>query len=223
MATLTRKRKAISLETKYEIIQCAEMENEQKRDVAARFDILPNTLNTILKNKCNVTPICISRCSEKTGFSMSLTSGNAEMQENSDSDDENDDDIPLANLFNIRNRLDQIGFTTVDLVNVDSEVVSTKYKSDDDIIGDLLNKESDTDFLEIDDEPMEENVPTKFEGLQGLETVRCVLENHENTDKKLFSALAKIEQIFTSKQKQTDIASFFNKIKINFLLNVLCA
>jgi hypothetical protein len=34
---------------------------------------------------------------------MSLTSGNAEMQENSDSDDENDDDIPLANLFNIRN------------------------------------------------------------------------------------------------------------------------
>jgi hypothetical protein len=104
------------------------------------------------------------------------------MQENSDSDDENDDDIPLANLFNIRNRLDQIGFTTVDLVNVDSEVVSTKYKSDDDIIGDLLNKESDTDILEIDDEPMEENVPTKFEGLQGLETVRCVLENHENAD-----------------------------------------
>jgi hypothetical protein len=51
----------------------------------------------------NVTPICISRCFEKAGFSMSLTSGNAEMQENSDSDDENDDDIPLANLFNIRN------------------------------------------------------------------------------------------------------------------------
>jgi hypothetical protein len=48
---------------------------------------------------------------------MSLTSGNAEMQENSDSDDENDDDIPLANLFNIRNRLDQIGFTMDDLVN----------------------------------------------------------------------------------------------------------
>jgi hypothetical protein len=55
---------------------------------------------------------------------MSLTSGNAEMQENSDSNDENDDDIPLANLFDIRNRLDQIGFTMDDLVNVDSEVVS---------------------------------------------------------------------------------------------------
>ena len=62
----------------------------------------------------------------------------------SDSDDENDDDIPLANLFNIRNRLDQIGFTMDDLVNVDSEVVSTESKSDDDIVGDLLNKESDT-------------------------------------------------------------------------------
>jgi hypothetical protein len=55
---------------------------------------------------------------------MSLTSGNAEMQENSDSNDENDDDIPLANLFDIRNRLDQIGFTMDDLDNVDSEVVS---------------------------------------------------------------------------------------------------
>ena len=77
----------------------------------------------------NVIPICISRCFEKAGFSMSLTSGNVEMQENSDSDDENDDDIPLANLFNIRNRLDQIGFTMDDLVNGDSEVVSTEFKS----------------------------------------------------------------------------------------------
>jgi hypothetical protein len=72
----------------------------------------------------NVTHICNSRCFEKAVFSMSLTSGNAEMQENSDSNDENDDDIPLANLFDIRNRLDQIGFTMDDLVNVDSEVVS---------------------------------------------------------------------------------------------------
>ena len=143
---------------------------------------------------------------------MSLTSGNAKMQENSDSDDENDDDIPLANLFNIRNRLDQIGFTMDDLVNVDSEVISTESKSDDDIVGDLLIKESDTDDSEIDDEPIEENVPTKIVGLQGLETVHRVLETHENVDEKLFSALAKIEQIFTSKQKQTDIASFLKKI-----------
>jgi hypothetical protein len=155
----------------------------------------------------NVTPICISRCFEKAGFSMSLMSGNAEMQENSDSDD-----IPLANLFNICNRLDQIGFTMEDLVNVDSEVISTESKSDDDIVGDLLNKESDMDDSEKDDEPIKENVPTKIEGLQGLETVRRVLETHENVDEKLFSALAKIEQIFTSKQKQTDIAIFFKKI-----------
>ena len=118
---------------------------------------------------------------------MSLTSGNAEMQENSDSDDENDDDIPLANLFNMRNRLDQIGFTMDDLVNVYSEIVSTESKSDEDIVGDLLNKESDTDDSEIDDEPIEQNVPTKIEGLQGLETVRRVLETHENVDENMFS------------------------------------
>ena len=51
MARPTRKRKAISLEAKYEIIQCVEMGNEPKKDVAARFDILSNTLSTILKNK----------------------------------------------------------------------------------------------------------------------------------------------------------------------------
>ena len=135
---------------------------------------------------------------------MSLTSGNAEMQESSDSDYENDDEIPLANLFDIRtrNRLAQIGVTMDDLVSVDCEVVSAESKSDDDIVGDLLSKESDTDDSEIEDEPIEENVPTKIEGLQGLETVRCVLETNENVDEKLFSALAKIKQIFTSKQKQ---------------------
>ena len=51
MATLTRKRKEIPLETKYETIQCVEMGNEPKKDATARFDILPNTLSTILKNK----------------------------------------------------------------------------------------------------------------------------------------------------------------------------
>jgi hypothetical protein len=35
MARPTRKRKAISLETKYEIIQCVEMGNEPKKDAAA--------------------------------------------------------------------------------------------------------------------------------------------------------------------------------------------
>jgi hypothetical protein len=131
---------------------------------------------------------------------MSLTSGNAEMQESSDSDYENDDEIPLANLFDIRtrNRLAQIGVTMDDLVSVDCEVVSAESKSDDDIVGDLLSKESDTDDSEIEDEPIEENVPTQIEGLQGLETVRRVLETHENVDEKLFSALAKIKQIFTN-------------------------
>jgi hypothetical protein len=135
---------------------------------------------------------------------MSLTSGNAEMQESSDSDYENDDEIPLANLFDIRtrNRLAQIGVTMDDLVSVECEVVSAESKSDDDIVGDLLSKESDTDDSEIEDKPIDENVPTTIEGLQGLETIRRVLETHENVDEKLFSALAKIEQIFTSKQKQ---------------------
>jgi hypothetical protein len=38
---------------------------------------------------------------------------------------------------------------------------------------------------------------------------------------KLFSALAKIEQNFTSNQKQTDIASFFNKIYQEFYDSII--
>jgi hypothetical protein len=64
------------------------------------------------------------------------------------------------------------------LVSVGCEVVSAESKSDDDIVGDLLSKESDTDDSEIEDEPIEENVPTKIEGLQGLETVRIMYTTH---------------------------------------------
>jgi hypothetical protein len=53
-----------------------------------------------------------------------------------------------------------------DLVSVDCGVVSAESKSDDDIVGDLLSKESDTDDSEIEDKPVEEKVPTKIEGLQ---------------------------------------------------------
>lgn len=40
------KRKS-SLEMKYEIIQCVEISNELKKDVAITFDILPKTLSKI--------------------------------------------------------------------------------------------------------------------------------------------------------------------------------
>lgn len=50
MSSPSRKRKAITLETKYEIIQEVEKGGLPKKDVAAKFEILPNTLSTILKN-----------------------------------------------------------------------------------------------------------------------------------------------------------------------------
>jgi transposase-like protein len=182
MATPTRKRKAISLETKYEIIQCVEMGNEPNKDVAARIDILPNTLSTILKNKEKIV-----ESFEKSTISPARKCHRSSAHENVDA--------ALYEWFKEKRS---------------QNIVSTESKSDNDIVGDLLNKESDTDDSEIVDELIEENVPTKI--VQGLETVRRVLETHENVDEKLISALAKIEQIFTCKQKQTDIASFFNKI-----------
>ena len=146
------------------------MGNEPKKDVAVRFDILPNTLSTILKNKEKIVESTISparKCHRSSAH------------ENVD--------VALYEWFKEKRS---------------QNIVSTESKSDEDIVGDLLNKESDTDDSEIVDELIEENVPTKIVGLQGLEIVRRVLETHENVDEKLFSALAKIEQIFTSKQKQ---------------------
>ena len=51
MAPPSRKRKAITLETKYEIIQSVQKGDAQKKDIASKFGIPPNTLGTILKIK----------------------------------------------------------------------------------------------------------------------------------------------------------------------------
>ena len=51
MASPSRKTKAITLETKYEIIQSVQKGDVQKKDIASKFGIPPNTLGTILKIK----------------------------------------------------------------------------------------------------------------------------------------------------------------------------
>lgn len=66
MSSPSRKRKAITLETKYEIIQEVEKGGLPKKDVAAKFEILPNTLSTILKNKDDIV-----QNYESTGMSPS--------------------------------------------------------------------------------------------------------------------------------------------------------
>ena len=47
MAYPNRKRKALTLETKYEIIQSVQKGDLQKKDIASKFEIQPNTLSTI--------------------------------------------------------------------------------------------------------------------------------------------------------------------------------
>ncbi|XP_048757081.2 tigger transposable element-derived protein 4-like [Ostrea edulis] len=54
MSSPSRKRKAISLETKYEILKEIEKGGRPKKEIAANFSILPNTLSTIIKNKDDI-------------------------------------------------------------------------------------------------------------------------------------------------------------------------
>ena len=49
MASPSRKRKAITLETKYEIIQSVQKGGAQTKDIASKFGIPPSTLGTIFK------------------------------------------------------------------------------------------------------------------------------------------------------------------------------
>ena len=51
MTSSSRKRKARTLETKYEIIQSVQKGDAQKKDISSKFGTPPNTLGTILKIK----------------------------------------------------------------------------------------------------------------------------------------------------------------------------
>ena len=50
----SRKRKAISLETKYEILEAVKKGSLSKTEIAKQFDIQKSTLSTILKNSNNI-------------------------------------------------------------------------------------------------------------------------------------------------------------------------
>lgn len=51
MDSPSRKRKAISLKTKYQIILAVDEGKKAKKDIGSEFGILPNSLSTILKNR----------------------------------------------------------------------------------------------------------------------------------------------------------------------------
>ncbi len=72
-----------------------------------------------------------------------------------DSESGSDNDkLPLSRLVNIRNILGKIGVTLEEVVVVDNNVVVTETRSDDDIVNSLLNKDTNGENLESDDDPV---------------------------------------------------------------------
>jgi IS30 family transposase len=47
----SRKRKAIDLDTKYQIIQAVDKNDKSKTEIAKAFEIRPSTLSTIIKKR----------------------------------------------------------------------------------------------------------------------------------------------------------------------------
>lgn len=53
-ASPSRRSKAMSLETKIETTRCVEESEIPKKEIAAKFERLPNSVNTILKNNSEI-------------------------------------------------------------------------------------------------------------------------------------------------------------------------
>ena len=129
--------------------------------------------------------MCILRCFQKAGFKNELT-----IIDDSESGSD-DDELPLSHLVNICNTLGEIGVTLEEVVAVDNNVVVTETRSDDDIVNSLLNKDTDGENSESDDDPVLNEVPTNADGLLALDTVRRTLETYDNVDEFFFKYLTK--------------------------------
>ena len=129
--------------------------------------------------------MCILRCFQKAGFKNELT--NIDDSESSSDDDE----LPLSCLVNICNTLGEIGVTLEEVVAVDNNVVVTETRSADDIVNSLLNKDTDGENSESDDDPVLNDIPTNADGLLALDTVPRTLETYDNVDEFFFKYLTK--------------------------------
>ena len=149
------------------VFQCDEKKIDQSLNVLRAIRLLYSSWR-------QVSQLCILRCFQKAGFKNELT--NIDDSESGSDDDE----LPLSCLVNIRNTLGEIGVTLEEVVAVDNNVVVTESRSDDDnIVNSLLNKDTDGENSESDDDPVLNDVPTNADGLLALDTVRRTLETYD--------------------------------------------
>jgi hypothetical protein len=88
-----------------------------------------------------------------------------------------------------------------EVVAVDNNVVVTETRSDDNIVNSLLNKDTDGENSESDDDPVLNDVPTNADGLLALDTVRRTLETYDNVDDFFFKYLTKDRKYIYQKTK----------------------
>jgi hypothetical protein len=88
-----------------------------------------------------------------------------------------------------------------EVVAVDNNVVVTETRSDDNIVNSLLNKDTDGENSESDDDPVLNDVPTNADGLLALDTVRRTLETYDNVDEFFFLIFDKDRKYIYQKTK----------------------
>ncbi|XP_060577389.1 tigger transposable element-derived protein 4-like [Ruditapes philippinarum] len=177
----------------------------------------------------DVTPTCIQNCFRKAGFMNQAqheinATPQGHVSDSSDTDEFEDDDIPLAELASKWNRLrvfsdidKNISFD--DYINADENVVSVEQKSDSDIIAEVQQKLKPAETLsQSDEESVSETVddppPTMNEFLNAIDTCRRFVLSKSDSCDSVFGCLHELEKFSVEigkAKKQTKLTDFFRQ------------
>ncbi|GBM26418.1 hypothetical protein AVEN_139370-1 [Araneus ventricosus] len=167
--------------------------------------------------KFDVTAKTIRNCFKKGGFSNQT-----------DDIDSDDEDVILAGLKEKWKTVEGNGritddVTLTDFLEVDAELLSASYPTDEEILNSLMdnNKGPESDSDSENEEEIQPK-PHRTEMLQSFETIKRGSQMEENVPDSIFSSLLKCENFYvnlTSRNaKQCKITEFFKLNKRKYTL-----
>lgn len=186
--------------------------SEKIKCVDKKVDFVVNikhAIEWINKAWFHITESCIQKCFAKSGFKVneSLDSEISSV----DSDNDSDDDIPLAQLRTVfESPVSDMLFD--DFVHIDDDLVTREVLTDD-MICDQLKTENTSDDEDDDTHTLPDEIVTETEAQQCIDKLKCFVQRQSDSDTKLFNSLNILEEYISKvgrkKQKQSKMTDFF--------------
>ena len=165
-----------------------------------------------------VTPTCIRNFYAKAGFVAPIDNPDAA----SDGDSDDDDDVPLCDLRALWRQSDCSDATFNDYVEVDSEIVTSRAMSDDEIVSAVKERydsesSQDEDTEASDDGEPATGPPPSYDRARGyIDGLVRYLEATDNVTDDYFNGLLKlgqfIDQAHVRDKRQSTIKDFFTGV-----------